>query len=139
MLRNKFCDAVAMTTKESGVYDLRCLSLPVPLSEIAVPERSRRFGATRGDEAEPFLGSSAVSRQRPRCTPLSSSLAAAESAEGKAFAWLEQPCRSQVSPGSSLSCCPCPEQVPGSDISLCHGSCGRKGTTFPVCKQGEMR
>lgn len=78
-----------MTTKESGVYDLRCLCLPVPLSEIDVPERSWRFGATRGDEAEPFLDSSAVSRQRPCCTPRFSSLATAESAEGKVFAWLD--------------------------------------------------
>lgn len=36
------------------------------LSEIDVPEHNSSFGATRGDEvAEPFLDSSAVSRQRP--------------------------------------------------------------------------
>lgn len=32
-----------MTTKESGVYDLRCLFIPVLLSEIDVPKCSWRF------------------------------------------------------------------------------------------------
>ena len=40
MLRNTLCDAVAMTTKESGVYVLRCLFVPMLLSEIDVPKRS---------------------------------------------------------------------------------------------------
>lgn len=40
-----------MTTEESGVDDLRCLFLPVPLSEIDVPERSPSFGEARGDGA----------------------------------------------------------------------------------------
>lgn len=40
MLRNKLCDAVAMTTKESGVFDLRCLFIPILLSEIDVPKGS---------------------------------------------------------------------------------------------------
>lgn len=40
MLRNKFCDAVTMTTKESGVQDLRCVLIPMLLAEIDVPKHS---------------------------------------------------------------------------------------------------
>lgn len=42
MLRNKLCDAVAMTTKESGAYKLGCLFIPILLSEIDVPKHSSR-------------------------------------------------------------------------------------------------
>lgn len=146
----KFQDGVWLNVKKQilwcschdnqGVWSLwsEMLFLLVPLSEINVPEHSWSFGVTRGDEAlpaEPFptaLLSPAETTSTRQC------FCHCWISPGRSLLWLGQ-MRSQVSPGSGLSCCPCLEQAPGSNISLCHGSCSGKGTACaPMCKQGKM-
>jgi len=55
----------------------------------------------------------------------------------KSAAWLEQPCRSQVSPGRwhfCLSHYACWEQAQGSTPSLAMGAAREKAQYFPICK-----
>lgn len=149
MLRNKLWDAVAMTTKESGVYDLRCLFIPMLLSEIDVPERSWRFTVLvppkgmKRCKAKAFLNSMAqlslgrdqihAAAQKTTVLPLLNLL------KKNSAAWLEQLCKSWVSPGTlrfSLSYCPCRERAPGSTPSLAVGAAREKAQYPPTCRQG---